>query len=105
MNRYSILNTMRLAIASKGKTEDSEISEVAGRAQYYLIFEDKKLVKTMNNPFRVGGGGAGNSVTRMLANEKVDKIIAGHFGSKMIDAMKESGVKSKVATGKVKEVL
>jgi predicted Fe-Mo cluster-binding NifX family protein len=96
---------MKLAIASNGKTEDSEVSAVAGRAQYYLIFEDQKLVKIMNNPFRVGGGGAGHSVTRMLANETVGKIIAGHFGSKMIDAMKESGIKSKVAKGKVRGVL
>jgi predicted Fe-Mo cluster-binding NifX family protein len=104
MNMYSI-NIMKIAIASEGKTEDSKISGAAGRALYYLIFEDKKLVKTIENPFRRGSGGAGYSVARMLANEKIDEVVAGQFGGNMTGALEENGIKSKTASGKVKEVI
>jgi len=37
------LKKMKIAIASEGKNEDSEISLKGGRAPYYLIYEDKSL--------------------------------------------------------------
>ena len=57
---------MKVAISSVGKDENSKVSMAGGRAPYYLIFEDRKLVKVMSNPFRVGGGGAGFAVGSIL---------------------------------------
>ncbi len=96
---------MKIAIASLGKTENDEISPVAGRAPYYLIFDGKKLVKTIENPFRRGGGGAGFGVAKVLANEKVSEAVAGHFGGNMISALKDNKIKTKTAKGKVSDVL
>ena len=96
---------MKIAIASTGKDEESEISEVGGRAPYYLIFEDKKLVKAIKNPFAVGGGGAGWSVAYMLSEEKVNLIIAGKIGSNMEVALKQKNIKFKQAEGDVKKIL
>lgn len=84
---------MKIAIASEGENLDSEISERAGRAPYYLIFEDKKLMETVKNPFAVGGGGAGWSVAYMLAEKKVDLVVAGNVGQKMKTALEEKGIK------------
>ena len=84
---------MKIAIASYGKSEDSEISSVAGRAPYFLIYENKELVKTIKNPFAIGGGGAGFAVAKMLADEGVKKIVSGHFGEKMLKALEERGIK------------
>lgn len=84
---------MKIAVASSGKDEKSEVSPVSGRAEYYLVFEDRKLVKTIPNPFKTGGGGAGPAVVQMLSNEGVKKVISGSFGDKMIDAMREKGMK------------
>lgn len=86
---------MKIAIASEGKKEDSQVCPTAGRAPYYLIFEDKKLVKTIKNPFAVGGGGAGFGVAKMLENEKVDLVISGQFGGNMLGALKEKGIRAK----------
>ena len=83
---------MKIAIASDKKNIDSIVSNRGGRADYYLIFEDKKLTETIKNPFAVGGGGAGFSVIEMLNDKKVDKIICGKFGNNMIDAMKEKNI-------------
>ncbi len=95
---------MKIAIASKGKTEDSEISELGGRSPYYLVFEDKKMIKVLPNHFKFGGG-AGYSVAKMLLNEKVDLVISGKFGAVLLGVLKDNKIKTKTASGKVKEAL
>ena len=94
---------MKIAIASEGKDIESEISEKGGRAPYYLVFENKEIVETIKNPFAAGGGGAGFSVAYMLAEKKVDLVIAGKFGGNMESALKEKGLKFEEKVGKVKE--
>ena len=91
---------MKIAIASEGKKQDSEISSQGGRAPYYLVFEDSKLVETIKNPFATGAGGAGFSIAYMLADKKVDLVIAGKFGGNMESALKDKGLKFKEEAGK-----
>lgn len=87
---------MRIAIAKLGKKEDSEISEKAGRAPYYLIYENDKLIEVWKNPFAVGGGGAGSSVAKVMETKGVQKVIAGKFGEKMEAALKERNIITKI---------
>ena len=89
---------MKIAIASNKKEVDSQVSETGGRAAFFLIFEDGQLKKTIKNPFRVGGGGVGFSVAAMLADEKVEMIVSGHFGDNMASALEEKGIQYKVIT-------
>ena len=84
---------MKVAIAAEKEDIKSEICPTAGRAPYYLIFDNFELVKTIKNPFASGGGGAGFGVIQMLFNEKVDLIISGKFGENMISALKEKNMK------------
>ena len=96
---------MKIVIASDGKDENSEISSRGARAPFYLIFEKGKLVETIKNPFAIGGGGAGWSVAHMLADKKVNLVIAGRVGPNMEMALKEKGLKSKEESGKVKDFM
>jgi len=97
---------MKIAVASEGKDEDSKISQRGGRAPYYLIFEDGKLVEKIKNPFAKGSGGAGFSVAYMLANKNIDLVIAGKIGGNMESALKEKGIKYKEESEKkIKEVI
>ena len=96
---------MKIAMASEGKTEKSEISERGGRAPYYLIFEDKKLIEVIKNPFASGSGGAGFSVAYMLAEKKVNLVIAGKVGGNMVSALKEKGIEFKEKSGKILKVI
>lgn len=96
---------MKIAIASEGKGIDSEISVRGGRASYYLIFEDKKFIEAIKNPFAVGGGGAGWSVAYMLADKKVDLVIAGRIGPNMEFALKQKKIKFKESSGKASEFI
>ena len=98
--------TKRIAISSMGKNEESEVSKVSGRAPYYLIFEEGKLIKAVKNPFRIGGGGAGFSVAEMLSDEKVNLVVSGEFGRNMEGALKEKNIEYKAISGMtVKEAL
>ncbi len=94
---------MKIAIASEEKTKKGKVSLRGGRAPFYLIFEDKKLVEVIKNPFAIGGGGAGWSVAYMLANKKIDLVVAGRLGPNMEFALKEKGLKFKEVSGRVKE--
>jgi len=96
---------MKIAIASEGKEINSEISSRGGRAPYYLIFENKKLIETIKNPFATGSGGAGFSVAYMLADKKVNLVMAGKVGGNMVSALKEKGIKFKEGKGKVSDNL
>ena len=96
---------MKIAIASSGKSENSEIS-VAGRAPYYLIYEKTKLMKIIKNPFAVGGGGAGFGVAKMLIDEGVEMVISEKFGENMINALKEKNIKRReISNLIIKEIL
>ena len=91
---------MKLAVASEGNDLESEISSKGGRAPYYLVFENEKLLEKIKNPFAIGSGGAGWSVAYMLAEKKVELVIAGQVGKNMELALKEKGIKFKEETGK-----
>ncbi len=97
---------MKIAISAKEDNEDSEVSEVGGRAPFYLIFENKKLVEKIKNPFARGGGGAGFSVAKMLADKKVEIVVTGRVGPNMEMALQQKKIELKQVSGKtVKEVL
>ena len=95
----------RIAIASEGKDLDSEISLRGGRSPYYLIIENKKLIEAVKNPFAVGGGGAGWSVAHMLADKKVNLVIAGRAGPNMEFALKQKKINFKEASGKISDAI
>ena len=85
---------MKIAIASVGKNEDSEISSRGGRAPYYLIFDEKGQFKeAVSNPFAVGGGGAGTAVAKMLSDMNIDVVVAGAMGGNMKGALQEKEIK------------
>jgi len=94
---------MKIAIAALSKEEDANISTQAGRAAYYLIYEDGILVETWKNPFAAGGGGAGWGVAKVLAEKEVKKVIAGRFGGNMETALREAGIELEKKEGLVKE--
>ena len=97
---------MKIAVASEGKDPSSPVSLRAGRAPYYLIFEDGKLVKVIENPFRFGGGGAGFGIAQMLYEEGVKLVIAGHFGPNVLAFLREKGIHFKEVSGKkVEEII
>ncbi len=95
---------MKVAIASLGKDLESEVSSVAGRSPYYVIFENGKLIEVFKNPFLVGGG-AGFGIARILKDKGVSKVIAGNFGGNMKNSLKEYNIEYIESKGKVKDFI
>jgi len=91
---------MKIAIASTGDKITDDVSPVTGRAEFYLIFEDKKLIKTIKNPFKHGGGGAGTGVAQMLSNEGVGLIVSGKIGENVRLFCDQKGIKTKEVINK-----
>ncbi|MFP4022517.1 MAG: NifB/NifX family molybdenum-iron cluster-binding protein [Candidatus Paceibacterota bacterium] len=101
---------MKIAIASVQNDKNSEVSDIAGRAPYYLIFnENSELIDSFENPFTEQKGGAGVAVAKMLAEKGVDMVIAGAFGEKMTDALEVEEIeyleKGGLVAETIKEVL
>ncbi len=86
---------MKIAIAAEGQDLNSTLSQKGGRAPYYLIIEDGKLIETFKNPFAVGGGGAGWSVAHALSEKDVSLVVVGQIGPNMQQALADKGIQVK----------
>jgi len=95
-----------IAVATLEKTENSQISDKAAHAPYYLIFDKSgNLLEVISNPFRDAARGAGPKVADFLAGKNVTVVVAGAFGYKMAKALEEKGIKYHEATGIVKQAV
>jgi len=83
----------RIAVASEGKAPSSQVSSVAARCPYFLVFDDKgKLLEALDNPHKNASGGAGALVADFLSRKGATVIIAGAFGQNLVGAMKAKGM-------------
>jgi predicted Fe-Mo cluster-binding NifX family protein len=96
---------MKVAVATLSNEEDATISTQAGRAPYYHIYEDGKLIDTWKNPFAAGGGGAGWSVAAKLQEMGIGKVVAGKFGGNMETALTDAGIAFETAKGRCDTLL
>jgi predicted Fe-Mo cluster-binding NifX family protein len=85
---------MKVAVASKGGSDDSFLSDVSARAPFFLIFEGEKLVEVIKNPFMIGGG-AGYSVAHLMGEKGVDVFVSGgSIGPNLKMSLEEKGIKA-----------
>jgi predicted Fe-Mo cluster-binding NifX family protein len=94
-----------IAIASLGNTLNSEVSEQAGRAPYFLLIEKGEIKEIIKNPFAFGGGGAGISVAKMLADKGISKIIVGKIGANAKEIFEKRNIEIEIKKGKIKDIL
>ncbi len=96
----------QIAVAAESSSESSKISDKAGRAPYFLIFDcSGAFIKAIKNPAQGQRGGASSSVTALLKKESVKTLIAVKFGSKMENNLKAAGIKYLEHSGIAKKVV
>lgn len=96
----------RIAIAAVGDSITSEISERAGRAPYYLVFDGNgEFIKSIKNPSQKQGRRASSGVVDFLVKESVKTVIAGKFGNKMKKLLETNKIEFHQHTGIVIEVV
>jgi predicted Fe-Mo cluster-binding NifX family protein len=83
-----------IAVASDGNNASSLISNAAERSPYYMIFADTgELLDVIDNPYSEGRGDVPPAVLSLLAQSKVDVIVAARFSPAMLAAMKARGIR------------
>jgi len=96
----------KIAVAAKEKTAASQVSDVAARCPYFLIFDGAgRLLEAIGNPFKEAGRRVGTSVAAFLAQKGVSLVVAGTFGKNMIRAMREEGMEYLEFKGSAVEAL
>ncbi len=97
---------MTIAVAAQKTDEKAEISVQAGRAPFLLLFDESGTYKSMlKNPFKLGGGGAGFGVAKMLADNDVAIFVAGKIGENMRGALEEKQIRWYEMEGTVADAL
>jgi predicted Fe-Mo cluster-binding NifX family protein len=90
----------RIAVAADAGHAEAAVSAVAARAPHILIFDaGGALVESHPNPAAANPGGAGPALARWLAEKKVGTLVAGEFGAKLAQALKERGIRMVTASG------
>jgi len=96
----------KIAVAAIGKNETSKISDKAGKAPYFLIFDSNgNFIKSIKNPALGKRGGTSSRVTNLLKKEFVKILIAGKFGNKMKNNLNAARIEYQKQTGIAVEVV
>ena len=96
----------KLAVAAEGSKANASVSTRAARAPFYLIFDSNgRMIMSLQNTAAEESGGASSKAVKLLEKYGVGTLVAGDFGGKMLDAMKESGIKHVIATGTVVDTI
>ncbi len=106
MSNVANTEKIKIAVASGDKTAKASVSNEAAKCPYYLIFDSKgKLAEVIDNPYGDASRGAGPSAANFLAQQGVTLVIAGNFGSKMINTLKNKGITHFEFKGRVNEAV
>lgn len=97
---------MKIAIASDTADVNADVSIHGARAAFFLIFDDSgNLDQKLENPFASIERGAGPRVASFLADNGVDEIVAGDFGSRFEIHLEDLGIKIRCDTGNISNVI
>ncbi len=107
----------KICVATKEKSSEAAVSDLAAQAPYLLIFDEKgNLAEAIDNPFK-GKNEAGKLMIGFLVERGVTAIIGRDYCGDIIDILKNKGISpynlegsaaeaaAQVAQGKVSEAL
>ncbi|MDY0269761.1 NifB/NifX family molybdenum-iron cluster-binding protein [Trichloromonas sp.] len=90
----SAAEPQRIAVAAEGDEPSAQVSAVAGRSPFFLLFDEKgAFISALANPYQNARGGAGPQAALFLAEKEVTVAVAGDFGPKMVDVMRSRGIR------------
>jgi len=90
----------KIVVAAEAADRQAAISEVAGRANYFLFFNGEgSFLEAVKNPFLSLRGGAGPKVAEFLVKNGAVHVVAGKFGYKMEQALSSFNVVHTQQTG------
>jgi len=100
---------MKIAISSTGKNLNDQVADVFGRCPYFVLaeVEGEKIVKTesVENSNEAQASGAGIATAQLMADNKVDLVIAKNVGPKAMEALNQFKINIYSGDGTVEEAL
>ena len=99
---------MKVAVSSKGKDLESEVSEVFGRCPFFIIAEINDKIENFEafeNKSANQVGGAGVTASQFVAEKDVKAVITGNIGPRALDIFRQFKIEVFKGSGQVKEVL
>ena len=85
---------MKLCITSDGKSLDSRVEEMFGRAPYFVIVDTETLeAKAIGNTAMGTGHGAGIGAAQLIADEGAEAILTGIVGPNAFKALGAAHIK------------
>ena len=91
----------KIAVAANGQTPAASISAQAGRAPFFLFFDENgKLIETIANPAK-DSQNSGIAVADFLAGKGVTVVVAEGFGNRIVEVMKGKGIRAVTFKGSV----
>ena len=95
----------KIAVAANDQTPAASISAQAGRAPFFLFFDENgKLIETMANPGKEARS-SGIEVADFLASKGVTVIVAEGYGGRIVGVMKDKGIRAVAFKGSVEEAV
>lgn len=86
---------MKVAIPTEEKRLDANVCTAFGRAPVFLIYDtDTEAEVYLDNPAQRTQGGAGVQAGQIIADERVDAVIAWRLGRNAADVMQAAGIKT-----------
>jgi predicted Fe-Mo cluster-binding NifX family protein len=99
----------RIAVAADEKVPGAAVSSQAGRSSFFLLFDEKgTFLEVIVNPYTEGKS-RGIAVADFLAAKGITAVVAGSFGDRITEGLKNKGIRALTFKGKaadaVKKVL
>lgn len=100
---------MKIAISSTGKNLNDQVAETFGRCPYFIFAEIKEgtIISTEEkiNETENQASGAGIAAAQLMADNKIETVIAKNVGPKALEALNQFGIKVYTGEGTVKEAI
>jgi len=94
-----------IAVAANGNNVAAAVGNQPGRSPFFLLFDKQGgLVETANNPYK-DAGNAGIPALDFLANKGIKVLVAESFGPKIVEVMKEKGMRPVEFKGSAKDAV
>ena len=95
----------RIAVAADEKMPEAAVSSQAGRSSFFLLFDEKgRFLEAISNPYTEAKS-RGVAVADFLAAKGVTVVVAGDFGDRIVEGIKNKGIRAVAFKGKAADAV
>ena len=99
------LQKEKIAVAANGQTPEASVSAQAGRAPFFLFFDENgKLTEAIPNPAK-DSQNSGIAVADFVAGKGVTIVVAEAYGPQIVQVMKSKGIRAIAFKGSAEEAV